>query len=128
MVEINKKDENRYERMRLIFSYYAIGSSFVAGLFVFVWLFYIFISDKTNIQKFFNLLFEQPAAIIGGPVCVMMALVIVLLLRNIEGPIEFEALSFKFRGASGPIVMWIFCYVALIFSVRFLWNAASPDG
>ena len=48
------------------------------------------------------------------PLSVFLALFIVLLLRFTTGPIEFEGLGFKFRGASGPVVLWIFCFLAII--------------
>jgi hypothetical protein len=35
--------------------------------------------------------------------------------------IEFEAAGFKFRGASGPVVLWIFCYLAIVTSIKLLW-------
>jgi hypothetical protein len=119
--EMNEHDqEAQYERMRLIFSYYAICSIFLICLFVLVWLVYIIIQGN-HLDKIVSLIFAQPAVFIVGPGSIMLALLIVLLLRNIGGPIEFEAMSFKFRGASGPIVMWIFCYLALIFATKFLW-------
>ena len=112
--------EAQYERMRLIFSYYAICSILLICLFVVVWLIYI-IMRGDHVDKIVLLIFQQPAVFIVAPGCIMLALLIVLLLRNIGGPIEFEAMAFKFRGASGPIVMWIFCYLALIFATKFLW-------
>ena len=38
------------------------------------------------------------------------------------GPIEMEALGFKFRGASGPVVLRIFCFLVIVFGVYLLWN------
>jgi hypothetical protein len=57
-------------------------------------------------------------AIFGAPFqtsfAIFCALFVVLLLRFSTGPIEFELWGFKFRGASGPLVMWILCFLAII--------------
>ena len=47
---------------------------------------------------------------------------IVTLLKVTYGPIEFEALGFKFRGAAVPIILWIFCFLTGVAAVRLLWN------
>jgi hypothetical protein len=49
------------------------------------------------------------------------SLVVVILLGATQGPIEFEAIGLKFRGASGPIVLWCLVFLSLMASVRILW-------
>jgi hypothetical protein len=39
-----------------------------------------------------------------------------------SGPIEFEALGLKFKGAAAPIVFWVFVFLAITVSVRLLWT------
>ena len=46
---------------------------------------------------------------------VIVAFSIVLTLSFATGDIEFEAPGFKFKGASGPIVLWVLCFVAILF-------------
>ena len=46
---------------------------------------------------------------------VIVAFTIVLTLRYATGEIEFEAPGFKFKGASGPILLWVVCFLAIIF-------------
>jgi len=36
-------------------------------------------------------------------------------------------LGFKLRGASGPFVLWVLGFLALVFSVWLLWNADDPS-
>jgi hypothetical protein len=43
--------------------------------------------------------------------------VLVLLLRTVSGTIKFKALGFKFKGASGPILMWIFYFLAMTLAI-----------
>lgn len=83
----------------------------------------------------FNLWFGPPkwtgqvsayhlSMIFGAPFqtsfAIFSALFVVLLLRFSTGPIEFEGLGFKFRGASGPLVMWILCFLAIIAGLYFM--------
>jgi len=49
------------------------------------------------------------------------ALCIVLLLRLSSGPLEFKAIGFEFRGASGQVVLWVVCFLAMVASVKLLW-------
>lgn len=62
------------------------------------------------------------AAAFGVPVSMMTALVLVIMLRVIVGPIEFKAGGVEFKGASAPIVMWILCFLSLAGALRMLWG------
>ncbi|OYW71457.1 MAG: hypothetical protein B7Z37_27710 [Verrucomicrobia bacterium 12-59-8] len=61
------------------------------------------------------------AAMVGTPMSAVTAFSIVSLLKATSGPIEFEALGFKFRGASGPIVLWVLCFLSIVLAFRLLW-------
>jgi hypothetical protein len=67
------------------------------------------------------------ATVVGVPCCGLGALFIVLLLRNISGAIQFKAFSLEFKGASGPIIMWILCFWALTFAMMKTWNLTVVD-
>ncbi|MDT8320728.1 MAG: hypothetical protein RQ826_09420 [Xanthomonadales bacterium] len=43
----------------------------------------------------------------------LVALFVVLLLQYSAGQIEFEVPGFKFRGASGPVVLWVLSFLAV---------------
>ncbi len=58
---------------------------------------------------------------IGLPVAAVISLLLILVLRETTGKLEFEALGFKFRGASGPVVLWVLCYLAITLSIKLLW-------
>lgn len=51
---------------------------------------------------------------------IFSALFVVLLLRFSTGPIEFEGLGLKFCGASGPWVIWIISFLAIIAGLYFM--------
>lgn len=61
------------------------------------------------------------AAIIGLPFIALLSFFIVVILEFSFGTIEFEGLGFKFKGASGPIVLWIMCFLGISVAVRMLW-------
>jgi hypothetical protein len=68
------------------------------------------------------LLDKHYAAMVGTPLSAVTAFCIVTLLEVTNGPIEFEALGFKFKGASGPIILWVFSFLAIGIVFHFLWG------
>ena len=56
------------------------------------------------------------------PIAAVVSLLLILVLRETTGKLEFEALGFKFRGASGPVVLWVLCYLAITLSIKLLWQ------
>jgi hypothetical protein len=50
-----------------------------------------------------------------------LAFVIVTILPIAYGEIEFEALGIKLKGASGPVVLWIICFVVVVAAMKLLW-------
>ena|ERR1700730_12330800 len=65
------------------------------------------------------------AATIGVPLSALAAFCVVTLLRATTGPIEIESQFIKFRGASGPIIFWILCFIAIVIGMKLLWGLAS---
>ncbi len=65
-----------------------------------------------------RILEESP--IVGIPLSTFIALFIVLFLRYAAGPIEIEGFGVKFRGASGPIILWIICFLAVTYGFHLL--------
>jgi hypothetical protein len=64
---------------------------------------------------------DHYAALVGTPMSAMTAFCIVSILKVTNGNIEFDAVGVKFRGASGPIVLWILCFAAVVTAFRILW-------
>ena len=61
------------------------------------------------------------AALVGLPLAGMGSMCVVMLFKYTSGPIEFKAIGFEFRGASGPVVLWIFCFLAITGAIAILW-------
>lgn len=64
---------------------------------------------------------EHFAAVVGLPTAALGSLCIVLVLRISVGPLEFEAVGFKFKGAAAPIVFWLLCFLAMTAAIKMLW-------
>ena len=88
----------------------------------FGWIFYhiMFVKDHWIVTR----MQEQFAVTVSLPFAAVVALFVVLLLQFSSGPIEFEALGFKFKGAAGPIVLWVLCLLALVAAIKVLWHGA----
>lgn len=77
----------------------------------------------TEHSWFLQILEKHYAAVVGVPLSAITAFCIVLLLKIVNsGPIEMDALGFKFRGAAGPVILWIFCFLATILGLYLLWG------
>ena len=64
---------------------------------------------------------QHPLGTIGLFGMAIFSFSIVTFLRQTEGPIEFEALGMKFKGAAGQVVLWAFCVVVLSLCAKLLW-------
>jgi len=61
-------------------------------------------------------------ALYGIPMMSICSLLLVSFLRVSVGPIELELpFNIKLKGASGPIVLWVLCYLAMVASLMALW-------
>jgi hypothetical protein len=69
-----------------------------------------------------DLVVRNFASIIGLPFAFIAAFVVVALFRQGTGPIEFDGFGLHFKGASGEIVLWMLCFVAISGAIRLLWK------
>ena len=60
-------------------------------------------------------------ATVGLPLAALCAFLLVTVLQISSGKIEFEMLGLKFRGASGPIVLWVIAFLSIASSIKLLW-------
>jgi hypothetical protein len=103
--------------MRVIFAVLALSGLALFGVAVFqllLWSFY-------NEAFWVDLVRQQVPAMIGLPAAAVASLGLVLLLENTSGAIEFEAVGLKFRGASGPIILWAVCFLAISMAIKLTW-------
>jgi hypothetical protein len=50
-----------------------------------------------------------------------IAFLLVVFLRQTEGPFEFKGLGFEFNAASGQVAMWVVCFLAIVGAIKLLW-------
>jgi hypothetical protein len=50
-----------------------------------------------------------------------LAYLIVLLLPASYGRIEFKVAGVSFKGASGPVILWLLCFLAIVVAFKLLW-------
>ena len=62
------------------------------------------------------------AAVVGLPAAALASFLLVVVLETAAGHIELRVLGFEFKGASGPIVMWVLCFLAVAFAIWLLWD------
>ena len=60
-------------------------------------------------------------AVIGLRFGALAALCIVLFLEFRSGHMEVQGFGFKFRGASGPAIIWLLCFLGISAAIKMLW-------
>lgn len=101
------------------------GTALWTGYFFAFLVYQSIVGSATSDNWFIKMVQEHPAATIGVAMSAISAFCIVAILEISRGAIEFEALGFKFRGASGPVVLWVFCFLVMIFGVWLLWDKSN---
>jgi hypothetical protein len=59
--------------------------------------------------------------VFGGPIAVIVSFSIVQLLRGLHGPIVIESKWVTFKGATGPVILWILCFLSVVGAMWLLW-------
>jgi hypothetical protein len=114
--EIYSDRERRIFR-RIVATLALVATTTVGGVFVFY-----LARDIANAEPWMMEVFRtHPGAVLGLPVAALAAICIVLFLEARSGHIEFEGFGFKFRGASGEIILWVICFLAMVAAIRVLW-------
>lgn len=94
-----------------------LGGTLFAGAFL-----YGVGNSMLNTSELFEVMVTHFAAVVGLPCAALAALGLVMFLEQTSGAIEFEGLGFKFKGASGPIVMWVISFMAMTTAIKILWE------
>lgn len=61
------------------------------------------------------------AAIVGLPTAALMSFCVVWIVRSAEGPLQLETFGLRLKGASGPILLWIVAFLAMVFALKLVW-------
>jgi hypothetical protein len=92
----------------------ALYSAFHAG--------FVIWNTLRGTERLITVVYDHFAAIVALPFAGYGALALVLLLESrSDQPLEFMGLGFEFKGASGPIVLWVLCFLAITGCMKLMW-------
>lgn len=114
-----KKESELSPRSRIVkFCFCGIGIS--SAIFMLSYIGIIVYSSWAD-KWLVDIVKEHTQATVGLPLAAITSFFLVSMLQVTSGNIEFEGIGFKFRGASGPVVLWIACFIAMVIGIRLLW-------
>ena len=120
MAENDSLEKEKKSSRNLIVTW-GLVSVIGSGVFFVCSLAILMIYSFCNDEQWLEMGKEHSAASVGIPLAIVIAFLLVSILQVTSGKIEFQALGFKFSGASGPIIMWIACFLSMIVALRLLW-------
>ena len=89
-----------------------VGISYVSFIIYWTW-------QKEGWVK--DIVKEHFAATIGLPLAGVAAYLLVSVLEYSYGKIEIEIWGLKFKGATGPVILWMLCFFIIAISIKMLW-------
>jgi hypothetical protein len=92
------------------------GAATLAGVFV-----YGGAVTMLHSPDLYRIMLKQFPAVVGLPCASLVSLCLVMFLEHVSGPMEFEALGFRFKGSSGPVVLWVFSFLAMVGAIKLVW-------
>jgi hypothetical protein len=101
----------------------------IAGYVVFVAFFLALLAlliTEWNNASFRQLVTDQIRVFVLLPAAGLFAFLIVSVFEQTSGPIKFSGVGFSFEGASGRIVLWVLCFLAIVIAISALWNRPVP--
>ena len=111
-------------RFRRIAQWASVTGTGMASLFFFFFLVWHVLNPGPANGWLVNIIDEQYAATVGVPLSAVTAFCIVTLLNVIsKGDIEFSFLGMSFKGASGPVILWVICFLTVVFGFSLLWES-----
>lgn len=115
MKETSAEDDHRITKKAAF--WFAVVAVIGAAA-IYSWTIFVIISQFAAWQM---ILEKHFAAIVGLPGAAAAAFVLVVFLRQTEGPIEFEGAGFKLKGAAGQILMWVVCFLSISGAIKLVW-------
>lgn len=119
------ENENTKRRNKESDSYRDNVGIVIIGLFVFsligyfIYIGYLFRNEEKLIVEGIT---NHASAAIGLPIAAITSLTLVLLLEEVFGQIiEVKAIGFEFKGAAGPIILWILGFLAITIAIKSVW-------
>jgi hypothetical protein len=99
-----------------------LGVLLWAGFFFALLLYQSLYGEMAPKNWFMQMVQQHPAATIGLGISAISAFFIVSVLELTTGPARFEVLGFKFQGTASQVILWVLCFLSMIFAVWLLWH------
>jgi hypothetical protein len=95
---------------------------YAVGLVLFIiYLWFLVLSFFLTGGFLLNLLRDHYVFFVGLPFAALIAFVMVSTFEITRGDIEFEIAGLRLKGASGPLIIWVLVYLALVVSISLAW-------
>ncbi len=110
--------------LRNLASWLGIGASFAMATVYFSFIGYHYLPRRRKSDsRLIELIDAHPRSSFGVPLSSVSAFCLVTLLQATSTtPIEISFFGFVLKGASGPVALWIGCFLANVVAVRVLWK------
>ncbi len=99
-----------------------LGVLLWAGFFFGLIAFQVLYGDEQPKTWLLQTVQQYPAATIGIGISAITAFFVVAVLELTAGSVQFEVIGFKFQGAAGQVVLWMLCFLSIVFAMVILWN------
>ena len=99
----------------------AKGGYIVGFLLLFIYAAFLLLTFFLRGGFLLDLLRDHYVFFVGLPIAALVSFVIVSSFETIRGDIQFELAGIKFKGASGPIIMWVLVYASIVVSFSLTW-------
>jgi hypothetical protein len=113
----NEQEQNGVRSVRQVARWAVLLAAATWGVFAGGFLAYNSLGDRF----IFELTKKQFGAMILVPLAALMALCVVIILEWTTGKIKLKVPGFELEGASGPIVLWVCCFLAIVGAFRAFW-------
>ena len=101
-----------------------VGILLWAGFFFALLIYQSLCGEMLPKNWFLQMVQQHPASTVGIGISAISAFFIVAVLELTTGAVQFEALGFKFQGAAGQVVLWVLCFLSMVFATWLLWDKA----
>lgn len=119
--------DNNQNGKRIIKLLASIGAILATGLWSFFFFGFLIVStiwpETIKESWFLELVRKRPGGTVGVAIAALSAFTIVWVLDIFSAePIKIELWVLKFEGAAGPVILWILCFLAIVYGGDVLWD------
>ena len=115
-------EDNKYFRLLA-----SIGAVLITGIWCIFFFGFLIIStvwpESIEESWFSQIIREHPGGTFGIGIAVISAFTIVWVLDMFSNEaIKIEFFTLKFEGAAGPVILWVICFLSIVYATDVLWD------